>query len=67
VITHPEHRRSGIATRVMHELLHHCREHHAHVELVDGSGIEGFYERFGFEPADPATHRVLYWSAAVTR
>ena len=50
VITHPEYRRNGIATKCMHGILAHLRySRYVSVTLTDGSGIEGFYERFGFQ------------------
>jgi ribosomal protein S18 acetylase RimI-like enzyme len=53
VITHPAYRRRGIATRCMRGVLAHLqRSHYLSVTLTDGSGIEGFYQRFGFR-----THR----------
>ena len=49
VITHPEYRRRGIATKCMNAILEHLRSsQYVSVTLTDGSGIEGFYERFGF-------------------
>jgi ribosomal protein S18 acetylase RimI-like enzyme len=49
VITHPEYRRRGIATKCMLGVLAHLqRSRYVSVTLTDGSGIEGFYRRFGF-------------------
>jgi ribosomal protein S18 acetylase RimI-like enzyme len=49
VITHPEYRRRGIATRCMRGVLAHLQSsRYVSVTLTDGSGIEGFYRRFGF-------------------
>ena len=49
VITHPAYRRRGIATRCMHGVLAHLqRSRYVSVTLTDGSGIAGFYQRFGF-------------------
>ncbi len=49
VITHPEYRRRGIATKCMRAVLGHLRSsRYVSVTLTDGSGIDGFYERFGF-------------------
>jgi ribosomal protein S18 acetylase RimI-like enzyme len=49
VITHPEHRRRGIATQCMRGVLAHLQgSRYVSVTLTDGSGIEGFYRRFGF-------------------
>jgi len=49
VITHPAYRRRGIATRCMRGVLEHLRRsRYVSVTLTDGSGIEGFYRRFGF-------------------
>ncbi len=50
VITHPDFRHRGIATRCMQGVLAHLqRSHYISVTLIDGSGIEGFYQRFGFQ------------------
>jgi len=50
VITHPAYRRRGIATECMRGVLAHLqRSRYATVTLTDGSGIEGFYRRFGFQ------------------
>ncbi len=49
VITHPDFRHRGIATRCMQGALAHLqRSNYVSVTLTDGSGIEGFYQRFGF-------------------
>ena len=49
VITHPEYRRRGIATRCMEGVLAHLQSsRYVSVTLTDGSGIDGFYRRFGF-------------------
>ncbi len=49
VITHPAYRRRGIATTCMRGVLAHLqRVRYVSVTLTDGSGIEGFYQRFGF-------------------
>ena len=49
VITHPAYRRRGIATQCMRGVLAHLqRSRYVSVTLTDGSGITGFYHRFGF-------------------
>src|SRR5919198_3434589 len=49
VITHPAYRRRGIATRCMRGVLAHLqRSRYVSVTLTDGSGLAGFYQRFGF-------------------
>jgi ribosomal protein S18 acetylase RimI-like enzyme len=49
VITHPAYRRRGIATQCMRGVLAHLqRSCYVSVTLTDGSGIAGFYQRFGF-------------------
>jgi ribosomal protein S18 acetylase RimI-like enzyme len=49
IITHPAYRRRGIATTCMRGVLAHLqRSRYVSVTLTDGSGIEGFYQRFGF-------------------
>lgn len=50
VITHPDFRHRGIATRCMQGVLAHLqRSNYVSVTLTDGSGIDGFYQRFGFQ------------------
>ncbi len=56
VITHPNFRRRGIATRCMQGVLAYLqRSRYLSVTLIDGSGIAGFYARFGFRPVDAST------------
>jgi ribosomal protein S18 acetylase RimI-like enzyme len=57
VITHPAYRRRGIATQCMRGVLAHLqRSRYVSVTLTDGSGIAGFYQRFGFQVSKEATH-----------
>jgi ribosomal protein S18 acetylase RimI-like enzyme len=50
VITHPDFRRRGIATRCMRGVLAHLQySQYLSVTLTDGSGLAGFYEHFGFQ------------------
>lgn len=59
VITHPDFRRRGVATRCMGYVIEHLRSAgYASVTLTDGSGIERFYERFGFRAITDAVPRV---------
>jgi ribosomal protein S18 acetylase RimI-like enzyme len=56
VITHPDFRRRGIATRCMLGVLGHLqRSRYISVTLTDGSGIHEFYARFGFRVIDDGT------------
>jgi ribosomal protein S18 acetylase RimI-like enzyme len=49
VITHPAYRRRGIATQCMRGVFAHLQQsRYVSVTLTDGSGIAGFYQRFGF-------------------
>jgi ribosomal protein S18 acetylase RimI-like enzyme len=49
VITHPEHRRLGVATRCMRGVLAHLqRSSYVSVTLTADAGLAGFYQRFGF-------------------
>ena len=58
VITHPDYRRRGITTRCMCGVLAHPqRSHYVSVTLTDGSGIAGFYQRFGFQVCKDVAHR----------
>src|SRR5215831_11739299 len=57
VITHPDFRHRGIATQCMQGVLAHIRNSkYVSVTLTDGSGIEGFYERFGFQRSKDVAH-----------
>ena len=57
VITHPAYRRRGIATRCMRGVLTHLqRSRYVSVTLTDGSGIPGFYQRFGFRIGTDIAH-----------
>jgi ribosomal protein S18 acetylase RimI-like enzyme len=60
VITHPDFRRRGIATECMRRVLAHLkRSNYLSVTLTDGSRIEDFYQRFGFQMMeDDAVARV---------
>src|SRR5262245_60102919 len=58
VITHPEYRRRGIATQCMRGVLEHLhRSRYVSVTLTNGSGIAGFYHRFGFRVCPEVTQR----------
>jgi ribosomal protein S18 acetylase RimI-like enzyme len=57
VLTHPAYRRRGIATRCMRGVLTHLqRSSYVSVTLTDGSGIPGFYQRFGFRVGTDVAH-----------
>jgi ribosomal protein S18 acetylase RimI-like enzyme len=56
VITHPQHRHRGIATRCMRGVIAHLqRSRYVSVTLTADSGLEGFYRRFGFHVVQDAT------------
>lgn len=56
VITHPDYRRRGIASRCMCGVVAHLRSaRYVSVTLTDGSGIDGFYQRFGFSVVGDGT------------
>jgi ribosomal protein S18 acetylase RimI-like enzyme len=58
VITHPAYRRRGIATQCMRMVLAHLqRSRYVSVTLTDGSGIAGFYHRFGFRVCKDVAQR----------
>lgn len=60
VVVHPDHQRRGLGSRVLERLLADLRERApsgAYVYLL--ADVEGFYERFGFEPTRPAS-RAMY-------
>jgi ribosomal protein S18 acetylase RimI-like enzyme len=57
VIAHPAYRRRGIATKCMLGVLGYLqRSRHVSVTLTDGSGIAGFYQRFGFRVCKDVAH-----------
>jgi predicted GNAT family N-acyltransferase len=61
VITHPEHRRRGVATGCMRGVLGHLlRAQYVSVTLTAAEGLERFYRRFGFQRA---TDVALAWKA----
>jgi GNAT superfamily N-acetyltransferase len=61
VITHPDYRRRGIATRCMEGIVAHLqRSHYVSITLTDGSGIEGFYQRFGFRLLDTSASALVW-------
>lgn len=62
VITHPDYRQQGIATEMMRRLLEYAGHRVFGLVLIDGSGLNGFYERFGFTSADPTNDRLMYWT-----
>ena len=50
VITHPEYRHRGVASRCMRGVVAHLqRSRYVSVTLTHSSGLEGFYQRFGFQ------------------
>ncbi len=56
VITHPNYRRQGIATRCMTGVLAYLQNsNYVSVTLTDGSGLKDFYQRFGFQTIDIET------------
>jgi|SRR5262249_8759523 len=67
VITHPAYRRRGIATRCMLGVLAHLqRSRYISVTLTDGSGIDGFYQRFGFRVYKDVAHLWERGTEAIT-
>lgn len=62
LMTHPDHRRKGIATEIMKRLLKEASERLVGLHLIDGNKSEGrFYERFGFLAANSDTDLLMYW------
>jgi ribosomal protein S18 acetylase RimI-like enzyme len=56
LITHPEYRRQGIATRCMEGVVAHLRQsRYVSVTLTDDTGLPDFYDRFGFHRLAPET------------
>ena len=66
VITHPEYRRRGIATRCMVGVLGHLRQsRYVSVTLTHGGGLGDFYRRFGFRPIGDDTDTRIWQRDAV--
>lgn len=56
MVVHPDHQGRGLGTRLMDAVMAWIRETappKAYVNLL--ADVEGFYERWGFEPTAPAT------------
>lgn len=66
VISHPEYRNKGIANTIVTHLLSAVKSTHNSVIVIDGSGFKGFYEKFGFELANPDTDRLMYLKLGVS-
>lgn len=62
VMTHPEHRRQGIATAVLESIVSRARGRFFGITLVDGSGFPDLYRRLGFFDANPTSDRLMYWT-----
>jgi ribosomal protein S18 acetylase RimI-like enzyme len=61
VITHPEYRRQGIATRCMQGVLEHLQNsRYVSITLTDDTGIDGFYKQFGFRGINDGS-RAMRW------
>ncbi len=60
LMTHPVYRQQGIATEILKRLIAYCQTHELPVNLIDGSGFVGFYEKMGFKQADPNKERIMY-------
>jgi ribosomal protein S18 acetylase RimI-like enzyme len=68
VITDPEYRRLGIATRCMEGVVAHLRQsRYVSVTLTDDTGLPDFYERFGFRRLAPETATRRWRPAAPPR
>ncbi|MDB2447430.1 GNAT family N-acetyltransferase [bacterium] len=61
VMVLPEFRKKGVATEILNKIRSHCENRYIGVSLIDGSGLAGFYEKFGFEAGNPGTERIMYW------
>jgi GNAT superfamily N-acetyltransferase len=56
VITHPEYRRRGVATKCMRGVVAYLRQsRYVAVTLTHGSGLDSFYQRFGFQTVEDVT------------
>ena len=49
IMTHPDFRRQGLGTLVVRDLIEQAETTSPYIRLVDESGVEGFYEKLGFE------------------
>ena len=59
LMTHPDYRRQGIASSVLDELLRYAKGKFLGIYLIDGSSIEGFYEKHNFILANPETDKLM--------
>ncbi|WP_440988922.1 GNAT family N-acetyltransferase [Haloarchaeobius baliensis] len=56
IVVHPDHQGRGLGTEITDALVTHLREtapESAYVNLM--ADVDGFYERWGFEPTAPAS------------
>ncbi|GAA4020661.1 hypothetical protein GCM10022631_38120 [Deinococcus rubellus] len=61
VMTTPAFRKHGVATQIIQLLLDWSGNRFLGIYLIDGARNPTFYERLGFEAADPETDRLMYW------
>lgn len=60
VMTHPEHRRRGVASGVVSRLVSFAEAQRFNLMLISAGGVQGLYKQFGFIGADPRTDVLMY-------
>lgn len=60
VMTHPEHRRRGVASGVVSRLVSFAEAEGFGLMLISAGGVQGLYKQFGFIRADPRTDVLMY-------
>lgn len=58
LITHPEYRRKGLATKIMDSLLNFGRSRYPFVRIISAGGYNKFYDQFDL--GSPKTEKVYY-------
>jgi len=60
VMTHPDHRRRGVASGVVSRLVGYAEGEGFGLMLIAAGGIKGLYRQFGFLEAGPRTDVLMY-------
>lgn len=60
VMTHPDHRRRGVARGVISRLVTFAEAEGFGLMLISAVGVRSLYRQFGFLEADPTTDVLMY-------
>ena len=66
IIVSPDFRRQGVASVILQKILAFAEGKYLGISLIDGSGVEGLYEKAGFVAVNPDTDRLMYWQPDTT-